>query len=398
MKIFFVAQRVPFPPNRGDKITTFNEIRYLAKENELHVFCLADGPEDLQNVDELRNYAASVTAVPVGKIAANLRVALALARNRPLSVAYFDEIKLHQEIRRRHAEINPDVVFVYSANVAQFAENFAQTPRIMQFADLDSIKWAQYAEHAKVPMRWVYKIEAKRLLDYERHIARTFSHSLICTEKEKADFEALIPGVRTSCVPNGVDLDFFNTAGRQKKPRSLIFTGVMNYFPNVDGVQWFCDEVLQPIQARLPDVKFTICGAFPSREVEALKERPGVIVTGRVPDVRPFLDEAAVAVVPLRLGRGIQNKLLEAMSMGLPCVTTTSSWQGTSVPKGDGILVADDPEAFAQCVVELLQDEDFRQDMSRRARGAVERLYRWDDQLALLDQVLEEAVSAAKSQ
>src|SRR6267378_3769305 len=200
MRIFFVCQRVPFPPDRGDKIITFNEIRHLSAEHEVHVFCLADGLQDLDNIPGLRAYTKSVTAVPVTALTSKLRVLKALIVGEALSVAAFNEARLHAAITRKYDELRPDLVIVFSCNVAQYAEHFSGVPRIMQFHDLDSLKWAQYAQRSGIPLKWIYEIEQRRFLAYERRIARRFSRALFCTAIELRDFERLIPGVPVSLV------------------------------------------------------------------------------------------------------------------------------------------------------------------------------------------------------
>ena len=336
----------------------------------------------------LRDHAASVTAVRLGRRASRLRALGALITGGPLSVAAFDEPRLHQAIRQQFDALKPDLIIVYSGNVAQYAEPFAQVPRIMQFSDLDSLKWGQYAARAPMPMKWIYATEQRRLLEYERHIARSFSHALVCTAAERRDFERLIPGVPVSVVGNGVDLDYFRSAGQAKRLGSMVFTGVMDYLPNVDAVCWLCDEILPSVQAQIPAASLTICGSRPSAAVRRLAKRPGVRVTGWVADTRPYLDEAELFAAPLRLARGIQNKLLEAMAMGLPCVTSTIAWNATAIPCGEGILATDDPKEFAAHIVRLLRDGEYRAMMAQRARGAVEADYRWDMQMARLDQVI----------
>ena len=168
----------------------------------------------------------------------------------------------------------------------------------------------------------------------------------------------------------------------------MVFTGVMDYFPNVDAVVWFCNEVLPIVQAQIPEAHLTICGSRPAAAVRRLAKGRGVAVTGRVPDTRPYLDGAEVFVAPLRMARGIQNKLLEALAMGLPCVASTAAWSGTVVANGEGILAADDAKEFADHVVRLLRDGEFRAAMARKARAAAEANYRWDRQLACLDRVV----------
>ena len=388
MRMFFICQRVPFPPDRGDKITTFNEIRHLSTKHEVHVFCLADGRGDLDNIPGLRRYAQSVTAAPVIGWASKLRALKAMFVGEPLSVAAFNEAKLHIAISRKFAELQPDLIMVYSCNVAQYAEHFPQVPRIMQFAELDSSRWGQFARRSQPPIRWVYALEERRFFAYERYIARTFSHALVCTTAEQRDFERLIPRVPVSLVGNGVDLDYFRSSGVAKQPGSIVFTGVMDYFPNVDAVVWFCDKILPIVQQQIPEAALTICGSRPTAAVRRLAKRRGVAVTGRVPDTRPYLDEAEVFVAPMRMARGIQNKLLEALAMGLPCVASEAAAAGTVVPDGLGILAADDPEEFALHVVRLLRDGAFRATMAGKARAAAELNYRWDVQLACLDRVI----------
>jgi len=369
MRIFFIGQRVPFPPDRGDKITTYNEIRHLSTKHEVHVFCLADGRRDLDNIPGLRRYAKSVTAVPVVGWASKLRALDAMLAGKPLSVAAFNEAKLHDGVTRKFSELQPDLIIVYSCNVAQYAEHFPQVPRIMQFAELDSSRWGQFARRSRLPMRWVYALEERRFFAYERHIARSFSHALVCTAAEQRDFERLIPGAPVSLVGNGVDLDYFRSTGVAKRSGSIVFTGVMDYFPNIDAVVWFCDEVLPIVQQQIPGAGLTICGSRPAAAVRRLAKRRGVTVTGRVPDTRPYMDEAELFIAPMRMARGIQNKLLEALAMGLPCVASQTAARGTVVQDGEGILAADDPEVFAEHVVRLLRDGAFRAAMASKARA-----------------------------
>jgi sugar transferase (PEP-CTERM/EpsH1 system associated) len=392
MRIFFVCRRVPFPPDRGDKIATFNQIRHLAARHEVHVFCVGDGAPDLDNISGLNDFAKSVTTAPVSGLTIKLRALKALIDGQPLSLAALDTAKLHAAIRRKFAELAPDLIIVYSCNMAQFAEHFEDVPRIMEFGDLDSLKWRQYAERSRIPLKWIYGLEERRLLAYERRIARSFSHSLVHTELEKRDFQRLIPGVPVAVVGNGVDLDYFRSTGTTKQPASIVFTGVMDYRPNVDAVIWFCNEILPVIQAAIPDANFTICGSRPVRAVMRLSNLSGVTVTGSVPDTRPYLDRAEVFVAPLRIARGVQNKLLEALAMGLPCVVSTAAWNGTAIPIGEGVVATNDPPQFAANVIDLLRDADWRAEMGRRARALAEADYRWEAQMARLDQIIAAAV------
>jgi sugar transferase (PEP-CTERM/EpsH1 system associated) len=396
MRILFLAQRVPYPPDRGDKITTFHQIRHLAKRHEVAVACLADGPEDMDNIRGLDGLASSVDAVPVSRRRARLRALFALATGGPLTVAYFNERELHRRVAARMEATPFDAIVAYSSGVAQFVEKYTGVPRIMQFADLDSLKWRQYVQRSRRPMRWVYALETRRLLRYERHLATTFSHSTVCTPREMRDFQELIPGAPVSCVSNGVDLEYFRPQEVAKEENSLVFTGVMDYFPNVSGVIWFCREVLPRIREQIPGVTFTICGARPEPCVQELGSLSGVRVTGRVPDVRPYLAKASACVVPLHIARGIQNKLLEGMAMGLPAVATTVAFEGVEAKRDRDLLVADDADDFARAVIRLLSDEELRVRTGAAARACVEANYQWETQLGRFDNVLASVTGSAR--
>ena len=388
MRIFFITQRVPYPPDRGDKIATFNIIRHLSKHHEVHVFCSADGVQDLENIAKLQGYVESVTAEPVTSLGGKLRALLAIFLGGSLSVAAFYNRKLHETIKKCFAQQKPDLLMVYSSNAAQYAEHFDNVPRIMHFSDLDSLKWGQYAERSGPLLSWVYRLEQQRLLAYERHIAHTFSHSLVCTEAERKDFERLIPGVPVSLLENGVDIEYFHPQGTAKHLASMVFTGVMDYQPNVDAVQWFCSEILPLVQREIADASFVICGSRPVQSVLRLAQLNGVTVTGRVPDTRPYMDAAQVFVAPLRMARGIQNKVLEALAMGLPCVASLAAWRGTVIPSGEGIVATDDPQEFAHLVIRLLRDDGYREQMADKARQSALKHYTWEAQMQRLDLVI----------
>ena len=267
MRILYLAQRVPYPPDRGDKITTYHEVRHLARHHDVAVACLADGEADLAHVASLTGWTTSVDAVLLRPVAARVRALGALARALPFTVAYFNEGELHRRVAARLKARRFDAILVYSSGMAQFVEPYRDLPRVMQFADLDSLKWEQYADRSRFPWSWLYRREQRLLLEYERHLAYTFSHSLVCTPRELRDFERLIPGAPASCVSNGVDLDYFRPQGLAKNSHEVIFTGLMDYFPNVEGVVWFCDEVLPLIRREVPETTLTICGARPGAAV-----------------------------------------------------------------------------------------------------------------------------------
>jgi polysaccharide biosynthesis protein PslH len=395
MQILFLSQRVPYPPNRGDKIATYHYVRHLARSHDVAVACLADGRADLENVANLAPMVRSVDAVVCSPVRRRVRALAGLAGRRPLTVAYFDEPELRTRVRARLTAERFDVALVYGSGVAQYVEDTPDLPRVIQFSDLDSLKWEQYAATTLPPRRWVYRTEARRLLAYERRLAGAFTRSLVCSDRERDEFLRLIPGVPVDVVRNGVNLDRFRPTRSAKDALNLVFTGVMNYLPNVDGAVWFCREVFPRVRAEAPEATFTICGSAPTAAVMALGRLPGVTVTGAVPEVTTYLDRASVAVIPVRIARGVQNKLLEAMAAGLPTVTTTVAAAGVEAVAGRDLLIADAPAAFAAEVVRLLRDPQLRDQVGRAARATVETNCAWDRTLVRLDEVLAEAAATA---
>jgi sugar transferase (PEP-CTERM/EpsH1 system associated) len=266
-------------------------------------------------------------------------------------------------------------------------------PVIADFVDLDSCKWELYAAHRAWPHSWLYATEARRLRAYERRLSRRAHCTLVRTESEREDCERLIPGARFDVLANGVDLDYFRPRPQPTggPSRGIVFTGVMDYFPNVQAVEHFCVRIFPRVRAGVPDASFTIVGARPGRRVRVLDGHPGVRITGQVPDVRPYLAEAAVVVAPLVIARGVQNKVLEAMAMARPVVVSAAAARGVGTSPGQGFLVADDPAEFAERVAGLIRDPAAATELGARGRQFVERTCVWENRLHHLERLVEEA-------
>lgn len=394
MRILFLTQRVPYPPNRGDRILNYHYIRHLAREHDVVVGCLSEGADDSESIAALREMTSDVVSVPVSRMGCRWRALKALmGGKRPLTLAYFDEPEFRSRIRQLLRDSRFDLAIASSSSMATFIDD-VEIPRIIQFVDLDSQKWSSYSQESRFPRSWVYGQEARRLLDYEQSVARRFDCSLFCSTREQQDFQRLVPGSSARVIRNGVDLEYFQPP-RERRPDSLnlVFTGVMNYRPNSEGAGWFCADVFPIVRQTVPEATFTICGASPDATVQRLARIPGVTVTGAVPDVRPYLNSASVAVIPVRIARGIQNKLLEAMATGLPAVTTTAAFAGLQADLGDSVQVSDDPAGFARHVIDFLRDEPRRMKAGREARDIVESRFRWENSLAELDDVIADVMA-----
>jgi sugar transferase (PEP-CTERM/EpsH1 system associated) len=392
MNLLYLAHRIPYPPNKGDKIRAFHQLRHLAQRYTVHLACLVDDLEDLPYVKDLEKCCASVEAVYRGKTAARLRALTALATGKPLSVASFSSRALQRHIARRLRTAAIDRIVVFSSAMAEYVRDVTGIPKVIDFVDADSEKWRLYADHQPFPWSQLYRLEAKRLARYEAEAASWFDHAVFISDAEAQVLRGRTQGQPVTVIPNGVDTDYFSPHGGGQPPLGepcLVFTGEMNYFPNVDAVRHFCRAILPLVKRLVPNVRFYIVGRYPTRQVRALADGRHVVVTGAVPDVRPYLGVAHLAVAPFRIARGIQNKVLEAMAMGLPVVGTAIALRGLQATAADGVRIADHPEAFAQEVLALLQDPLERRRCAHRARQFVCRHHRWQEHGARLEALLQ---------
>jgi sugar transferase (PEP-CTERM/EpsH1 system associated) len=385
VKILYVAHRIPYPPDKGDKIRSFNQIRYLGERHDVALVSFVDDPADLPHVETLRRWCVSVDIVFRSPRVHKVRGLCGLLDGRSLSVAAFDSARLRGVARRRAEGV--DAIVAFSSVMAQHAPGDSRAARIADFVDIDSEKWRLYAPLHRWPLSSIYALEADRLGRFEAGVARAWDETLVVSKREAASLCRIAPDARVTVLPNGVDLDYFTPAPLSEEP-NLVFTGAMDYFPNVDGITHFCDEIFPRVQRACPSVRLFIVGRNPAKEVARLADRPGVTVTGTVPDVRPYLRAAALAVAPLRIARGVQNKILEAMAAGLPVVGTPAAVDGLDASGEAGIVSASDPESFANLVSGYLRDSAGRRDAGARARAYVERHYRWDEHGLRLEELI----------
>ncbi|MEJ0038454.1 MAG: TIGR03087 family PEP-CTERM/XrtA system glycosyltransferase [Gammaproteobacteria bacterium] len=405
MRILLLTHRIPFPPNKGDKIRSFNLLKHLAGKHEVHVASLVDDARDLQYVGEMDRLAKSFLYADISgrsRVGSTLR---ALASGAAVSVVHFHSAELQQRIDALLDSMPFDAVLCFSSPTAEYvfrsrhAEGrLRNMRRAMDFIDVDSFKWAQYADQSRVPMSWIYRYESRQLARYEERIAREFHRLFLVTEQEKRLLPAGVPREQVSALGNGVDLEYFAplTATRDsgRKP-TLVFTGAMDYWPNIDGVQWFVEDIYPRIQRVVPDVAFKIVGSRPAPQVLKLAATPGVTVTGFVPDIRQCIAEADVCVVPLRIARGIQNKVLEAMAMGRPVVSTGQAFEGIRAREGEDVVVATGADEFAAAVIALLNEPARAEAIGRRARVCVENEYSWSSSLRDLDVLIQQQAVGA---
>ncbi|MBJ02156.1 MAG: sugar transferase [Planctomycetes bacterium] len=395
MRILFLAQRVPYPPNRGDKISSWRLLERMGRSHQVKCLAFAHDEADFQAAEELTAMGYPTRAVPHNATWQRLRSLPLLATQTPLTLGVFGSATMKTLVS--DAVEQTDLIYAFSSSMGAFMLPYDHLARIMHFAELDSDKWRQYAETRSFPMSWIYRREHRTLFAFEQRLSRAVEQNVFVTPLEERIFRELIPAARATTLRNGVDLESFAPRPELSEPNHLVFTGVMDYFPNVDACRFFVTEVLPIIRLEVPDVRFSIVGSKPTDEVERLAREAGVTVTGFVDSTADWLARASVAVAPIRIARGIQNKVLEAMAMGLPVVSTTTACQGVEGQAGRDFIVADDAPAMARAVCDLLTDRDVAQNLGKRARRFVEDNYDWEQVFTPLEALLNQAQADHKS-
>ena len=402
-EILFLAHRVPFPPDRGDKIRSWNLLRHLAGLGRVHLGCLADDDAEAALAEGLRAALGGrigdihVSIRPRSRLGAGLK---ALATGAPVSLTSFASPDLQRFVYGLLAHDRIGTVFAFSGQMAQFVPGQWPGRFIMDFVDMDSAKFAAYADEGRGPLAWIHRREARELLKHEVATAARADVSLFVSEAEAALFRPHAPRADVRMLANGVDLDFYSPSADLPRLEDgagplIVFTGQMDYLPNADAVLHFAREALPLVRRDHPAVRFAIVGRNPTAAVLRLDGRDGVIVTGAVEDIRTWLAGADVVVAPLRVARGVQNKVLEAMAMARPLVASGAAFEGIEAEPGRDLLVADGPAAQARAVAQVLADRAGAEAIGRAGRARMEQAYRWEHRLAPLSALVREPVRRA---
>ena len=395
-EILFLVHRAPWPPDRGDRIRSWHMFEALSKLAPVHVAALADNDADAAAARAKMASLCKSLTIEVRKASRPVALARAILRGEPVSNHLFRNAALARQVDALVGRGNVTHIVAFSGQMAQYIPSGFDGPVLMDFVDVDSAKFATYAEQDKSqPLNWVHKREARVLGAYEVEVARHVGASLFVSEAEAALFRdhSGLNADKVRAVENGIDTDRFDpdtaleTVGRGAGPLA-VFTGQMDYRPNIDAVRWFANDILPLIRQRHSQARFAIVGRAPTEEVRSLAALPGVTVTGEVSDVRPWLAAADVVVAPLLLARGVQNKLLEAMAMARPVVASVAAAEGIDAAPGQHLLVADGAGAMAGAVVSLFDDPAAARAMGQAARARMIARYGWDARLAPLGELL----------
>jgi sugar transferase (PEP-CTERM/EpsH1 system associated) len=400
--VLYLAHRLPYPPNKGDKLRSYHLLKHIGARHRVFLGTFVDDPDDMRHIGAVQSFCADMHVAQLDPLRARLRSLSGLAANAPLTVPYYRDAALHAWVNRTLNEQPIDAIVVFSSAMAQYVPTMHPARVFVDFVDVDSAKWLQYADAKKWPLSWLYRREGTRLFEFERAAAHHATRSFFVTEAETELFRRLAPAAasRVETIGNGVDSEFF--APREwpspfpAGSPTIVFTGAMDYWPNMDAVRWFAANVLPRLRAAVPGVRFAIVGMRPAPAVKALAGN-GIIVTGTVPDIRAYLHHAAIVVAPLRIARGVQNKVLEAMAMERPVVASEACAAAIDAVVGRDLLSASDAAQFVEAIQSLLADPGRAATLGRAARRCILERYSWDAQLAAIDRHLDAAPRASSA-
>ena len=401
MKILFLAHRTPYPPNKGEKIRAFHFLSTLAKSHDVTLIYWVDDRQDLEHSQRLQSLCrGKVLPIRLNRPLAICRAALSLLRGRSFTEGFYGSRLYQRALDNALRDGCYDAVFVFSSAVAKYAERLDAKIKIVDFVDVDSDKWGQLAAVSAFPFSYLYRIEKERLARFEIGVSKWASRSLFISKVEAELFKKNGGTGAIDFLPNGTDLDLrrlpleqtpFHVAGaRLVQPRGarLIFVGTMDYLPNIDAVRYFAQEVFPLVRREDPEAVFEIVGRGPTNAVMRLNKIDGVKVVGEVSDIRSHLVQADVSVAPMRIARGVQNKVLEAMALGVPVVATPVAIEGIEVRNEEEVLIGRDPEEIAAQIFRFLRDIELRKSVTKKAWTRMHQLYNWDSIGASLERLL----------
>lgn len=401
--LLFLSHRIPYPPNKGDKIRSYHLLKHLSTQYRVHLGCFVDDANDMEHIEYVSSLCASSHIVPLDRTRATAYSVRGFLTGEALTLPFYRQAGMAAWVQRTLHEYPIANALAFSSPMAQYLISLPQAlNRVIDFVDVDSDKWRQYAQSKKWPLSMVYRREANKLFDFERRIALECEATVLVSAAEAALFREAVPAAasRVHVVNNGVDTDYFTPYREYSSPYKsrelpIVFTGAMDYWANVDAVDWFARHVFPAIYKKLPAARFYVVGARPAPLTQALAKFPGVIVTGAVDDVRPYLAHAALSVAPLRIARGTQNKVLEAMAMARVVIASPQATQGLeTTSKARDLRVAGDAAEYIAEILHWLEDRRARETFGVAARKHVLSHYSWHTNLAAIDRLLAHRPSA----
>ncbi len=383
MKIFVLLSRVPFPIEKGDKLRAYHQIRCLAKNHEIVLCALSDSPVHPEAMQVLGNLCSEVHIIPIRKAGMIWNVIKAFFNGKPLQVGYFYRSSAQKKINSLITTSKPDHIYCQLTRVSEYVkENII--PKTLDYQDIFSMGAKRRADSSPPLLKIFFRMEYKRLLRYEHDIFEKFNHKTIISLPDRD----LLPHPQRNevvIVPNGVDHEYFSPVKMAKK-HDIVFTGNMGYPPNIDAARFIVEEIFPLVLKQFPDATLLLAGANPHAKVQALQS-PNIIVSGWLSDIRESYSSSRVFIAPMRIGTGLQNKLLEAMAMELPCITSTLANQALGAIENEEILVGTTAEEYSNHIINLLNNESNADILAKKGHAFVEKSFSWENSTSLLEQL-----------
>lgn len=390
MKILFLSHRFPYPPTRGDKIRSYNMVKYLHDQgNEVTVASLSRSAMETAECQGIKDFCHKFVLVEINETMQNIRMVSRLLSKDPSSMGYFYSNELQSEVNQLLRDNKYDLILVFSSSAAQYVEHVTDTPKMLDFCDMDSQKWLAYVDYKKWPISAGYALEGRKLEADEKRLASLFDLCSCATDFEVETLDGYNTGVASGYFPNGVDSDFFKPIDVEYTKNSICFVGRMDYYPNEVCIINFCHEVLPIIRKSYPEVTFKVIGAAPPKSVMDLNELPGVLVTGTVDDIRKHVQSCQVMVAPLVIARGTQNKILEGMAMGLPVVSSHLAARGVDAVVGEHLLAATTAQQYATEITSLFADAQKQEKFAVAGRERILSHHNWQRGMELMAECID---------
>lgn len=386
MKLLIILPRIPYPLEKGDKLRAFNHVKFLSANNDIILCCLNDTLVNKQDAFQaVQPYVQSVTFIDLPFFTRIFNLFKAFINGKPLQVGYFYSRKAQKRINELIEDSKPDHIFCQLVRTAEYAR-LHKIPKTLDYQDV----FSKGIERRIRTSPWYYRpflvTEYKRLLKYENRIFDFFNNKTIISEPDRE----LIPHPdkeKIKIIINGVDTEFFKPMKREKK-YDLVFTGNMAYPPNINGVEYLANKILPVLRKTKPDIRILISGATPDKRVRAV-ESENIHISGWVDDIRESYASARIFIAPMQIGTGLQNKLLEAMSMRIPSITSKLANNALEAAHNRDILIGENPEDYAAHIIRLLEDQDFADTIAQNGYDFVHRNYNWESATAELDKMMQ---------
>lgn len=394
MNILFLTHRFPYPPNRGDRIRSYHMLRYLSEHADVWLGTLSAQPPDKESSEVLARLCKGTLIEHWHPHWKWLRAAWSFLCGRTLSEGLFHSRRLHNRLEKLAQTVQFDGIVVFCSSMAQYLDtrSFRDSAAgvIIDLVDVDSQKWYDYAEKAHGWRKWIYHTEGSRLRKLETELEKRCDALVVVTPEELATYKSFCKTEKIYAVPNGVDSDFFSPApDTQPIPKRCVFVGALDYHANLDGITWFIQNIWPELIEKHPEAQLDVVGSNPGAQIKRLAQRsPGVNLVGEVEDVRPYLHRSCLVTVPLRVARGIQNKVLEGMAVGKAVIASPESVEGIQAQDGEHLCICSTPREWIMRIDELFQDPARRITLGKQARERILQCYSWDAQLSGLGDLL----------